>query len=303
MRAFGLARNMKRAFSRSFQLSRHLHMGLTRLNEKSSSIASLSANLTKPGEKGAIADLKDDLPGNFIDKLPEQLISEGNGLKSTRAEHQVDTLKYYDELLKSGFTPQQSKAIIQLLLESLNEEFFEQYNVKFLRNMELENQSHLFNAAETEVKFAIQNSRETALNEQNLKLLKLNRDLQSMHDDLNELIINLLKKDSRVDFNDHKTENTLQQRSISLDLKDCNNKIGTKIIGNVKSEIENLRWQTTRSGLFAVIILVFFIMSGVSISKRISVESEKPVEVILHTIEPEESEATGWPEDPEPNST
>ncbi|SCW00612.1 LAFE_0C08042g1_1 [Lachancea fermentati] len=232
---------------------------------------------------------KDDLPGNLINKLPEELISEGNGLKSTTAENQLDTLKYYNDLIQSGFSPKQSTKVIELLLQTLNEEFFETYNKKFLRKMELENQSHLFNAAETELRYAIQISRETALNEQNLKLTKLNRDLQLLHDDLNELLINLLKKDSRVDFNDHKIENTLLHRNINLTLKDCNNKIGTRIIGNMKSEIENLRWQTTRSGLFAVLVLVFFIMSGVSISKRIATDNDKPVEVILHTIEPEES--------------
>lgn len=232
---------------------------------------------------------KDDLPGNLINKLPEELISEGNGLKSTTAENQLDTLKYYNDLIQSGFSPKQSTKVIELLLQTLNEEFFETYNKKFLRKMELENQSHLFNAAETELRYAIQISRETALNEQNLKLTKLNRDLQLLHDDLNELLINLLKKDSRVDFNDHKIENTLLHRNINLTLKDCNNKIGTRIIGNMKSEIENLRWQTTRSGLFAVLVLVFFIMSGVSISKRIAIDNDKPVEVILHTIEPEES--------------
>lgn len=177
---------------------------------------------------------------------------------------------------------------IELLLQTLNEMFFQDYNDKFLRKTELATQSHLFNAAETELRSAIQISREASLNEQNLKLLQLQRGLHLSHEELNELIINLLRKDSRVDFNDHKIENTLLHRNINLTLKDCNHKIGTRIIGDTKSEIENLRWQTTRSGLFAVLGLVFFIMSGVSISRRISSENDKPVEVVLHTIEPEE---------------
>ncbi|CUS22595.1 LAQU0S06e01596g1_1 [Lachancea quebecensis] len=230
----------------------------------------------------------EDIPGNFIGKLPEKLISEGNGFESTTAENQIDTLRCYERLLRSGFTPKQSTAAIELLLQTLNEEFFAEYNNKFLRKTELDTQSHLFNAAETELRYAIQVSREAALNEQNLKILQLHRGLHLAHDELNEQFINLLKKDSRVDFNDHKIENTLLHRNINLTIKDCNHKIGTRIIGDIKSEIENLRWQTTRSGLFAVLGLVFFIMSGVSISKRLALENEKPVEVVLHTIEPEE---------------
>ncbi|SCV00514.1 LAME_0G10220g1_1 [Lachancea meyersii CBS 8951] len=232
------------------------------------------------------AALSEDLVG----KLPEQLVSEGNGFESTTAENQIDTLRCYEKLLRSGFTPKQSSLAIELLLQTLNNEFFDNYNDKYLRKTELETQSHLFNAAESELRYSIQVSRESALNEQNLKLLQLNRSLHSLHDELNELMINLLKKDSKVDFNDRKIENTLLHRNIHLKLKDCNNKIGTRIIGDTKSDIENLRWQTTRSGLFAVLGLVFFIMSGVSISKRMSSENEKPAEVVLHTIEPEEDD-------------
>lgn len=233
---------------------------------------------------------QDTISSNLINKFPEQLVSVGNGLKPTTAEQQIDTLKYYNMLVKSGFTPIQTNIILDLWIELLDEQFFSIYNDKFLRNMELENQWHLFNTAETELRYAIQTSRETSLNDRNLQVMKADRDIQSCNDELNELIINLLKKDSIVDFNDHKLENTLLHRHIKLRLKDCNNKIGTKIIGQTKSEIENLRWQTTRSGLFAVLVLVFFIMSGASISKRISVENEKPVEVILHTITPEEQD-------------
>lgn len=230
------------------------------------------------------------LPEDFINKLPEQLISQGNGMTPTTAAHQVDSLFLYEMLRANGFNSKQSTIIVDLLLDTLDAQFFDDYNDKFLRNMELENQSHLFNAAETELRYTVQNYRENAINERTMELIKIDRDLNAVNDQLNELFINLLKKDSKVDFNDHKIENTFLHRTINLRLKDCNNKVGTKIIGHIKSEIENLRWQTTRSGLFAVLILVFFIMSGVSISKRLNADNDKPVEVILHTVNPEETD-------------
>ncbi|AAS54772.1 AGR282Wp [Eremothecium gossypii ATCC 10895] len=236
----------------------------------------------------------EDIP-SFFNKLPEKLILESNGMKPTTAENQLDTLRYYKRLRAEGFSSQQTNYIIQLLLSVLNEQFFDHYNSRFLRNMELENQSHLFHAAESELRYSIQNSRESAINEQSLQLMKLNRELHVCRDELNELLINLLQKDSRVDFSDHKSENTLLQRDINIRLRDCNNRIGTKIIGQIKFDIENLRWQTTRSGLFAVLILVFFIMSGASISRRIAAEHDKPVEVVLHTVEPEERELDDLP--------
>ncbi|SCU89023.1 LAFA_0E15786g1_1 [Lachancea sp. 'fantastica'] len=274
-----------------YRLSRYakhawnLPLALQRTHLRIRTLGTLKEDKTNSGPK-----LQETLADNLIGDLPQQLVSEGNGFPSTSAENQIDTLRCYEKLLRSGFTPKQSSLAIELLLQTLNTEFFDTYNDRFLRKTELETQSHLFDAAESELRYTIQISRESALSEQNLKLLQLNRSLHLLHDELNELTINLLKKDSKVDFNDRKIENTLLHRNIHLQLKDCNNKIGTRIIGDTKSDIENLRWQTTRSGLFAVLGLVFFIMSGVSISKRISSENYKPAEVVLHTIEREEED-------------
>lgn len=227
----------------------------------------------------------DDI-ASFFNKLTETLTLDNNGTKPTSAENQLDTLRYYLLLTEKGFTSVQTNLIIQLMLSLINEQFFYGCNSKFLRNMELENQSYLFNAAESELRYFIQTSREVSLNEKNLQLMKLNRELNLYRDELNELIINLLKKDSRVDFNDHQCENTLLHRNIKIRLKECNNKIGTKIIGQMKFEVENLRWETTRNGLFTMLFLVFFIMSGVSISRHIW--NDKPIEVMSQTAGPEE---------------
>ncbi|CDH11874.1 uncharacterized protein ZBAI_03660 [Zygosaccharomyces bailii ISA1307] len=227
---------------------------------------------------------------NFLKRMPERLVSEGDGLKPTTAARQFDTLGLYQRLSKEGFTANQSEAIISLLLELLDDLFYKEYNHIYLNDMELENQSHLFHAAESELKYAIQNSRDTQLNNQHLQLMKLIRDLEALHDEMNEMSINCLQKDSKVDFNNQKIENTLLQRQIKLELSDCINKISTKILGKTRSDIENLRWQTTRSGLLAVLILVFFMVGGASISNRISAEKDKPMQVTLHTVDSEEHE-------------
>lgn len=225
----------------------------------------------KPSNSSGTPTLSD----NIINKVPEQLISQGNGMKPTKAENQIDTLACYNRLQEQGFTSQQTDLIIDLLLETLNKEYFSHYNTTFLQNMELENQSHLFHAAETELKYAVQTSRDTQLNDQHLQLLKLIRDLDSLQDEINEMIINLLQKDSKVDFNNQKIENTLLHRKINLELSDCSNKVATKLLGNARSEIERLRWQTTRSGLLAILMLVFSIMGGASFARKANAQNEE----------------------------
>ncbi|KAL3234448.1 hypothetical protein RNJ44_03210 [Nakaseomyces bracarensis] len=234
------------------------------LNLNSSSAAKLESKLESKGSKTE----DDDTPLDFIYKLPEQLISQGNGLTPTTASRQINTLDYYKKLkYEGGFNKNQTNAVIDMLLELINDEFYNTYNTKFLRDMELNKQSHLFNSAETELKYAIQNSRETQLNSKHIELMLLQRDLASLHDEISGMIINSINKDSKMDFNNHKLENTLMLKEVNLALSDCKNKIITNLIGQLRSDVENLRWQTTRSGLVAILLLVLMVMGTVSLTK------------------------------------
>ena len=119
----------------------------------------------------------------LLDRFSEDFITQGNGLKPTTSQNQLDTIKFYQMLRERGnFSDEQCKIIIALLLQLLNDQFYSCYNDLFLRDMELNKQSHLFSSLETELKFAIQNSRDTQLNEHHLQLLKLKRELNSIHD-------------------------------------------------------------------------------------------------------------------------
>ncbi|CCH61169.1 hypothetical protein TBLA_0E01090 [Henningerozyma blattae CBS 6284] len=249
-------------FNNPFRLVRSKYIHPLRL--------SLPSPFTFPNYLSTNANSTDDETSvELIEKLPIEVSMTGQNLRHTTAQNQLDTAKFYDLLIKEGgFTPRQSLLILHLIMQILNENFYNHYNIKFLRNMELENEEHLFHTAENELKSAVQISRDTLLNEQHLQLIKLIRDLDSLQDEINEMVINLLQNESKVAFHNQKSENTLLQQRIKLDLSDCNNKIGTEIMGNLRSDIENFRWQTTRSGLIAVLALVFSIMAGVNISKQ-----------------------------------
>ncbi|CAI4972018.1 ANM_HP_G0214850.mRNA.1.CDS.1 [Saccharomyces cerevisiae] len=232
----------------------------------------------------------------LLDRFSEDFITQGNGLKPTTSQNQLDTIKFYQMLRERGnFSDEQCKIIIALLLQLLNDQFYSCYNDLFLRDMELNKQSHLFSSLETELKFAIQNSRDTQLNENNLQLLKLKRELNSIHDELNEIIIDLLQKDAKLEFNNQKLENTLLYRQLNLKLNDCSNKIQTKILGDIRSHIENLRWQTTRNGLLVILVLVCSIMIGVSASKKERPGLQEPEEPEI--LAPKEDIDTTFPQD------
>lgn len=217
----------------------------------------LSSDETKP---------KDDL----IKTLSEQLILETNlNLnKPTFAENQVDTMRLATSLIKNGYTEKQALAIINVFIKILNDEFYSDYHEMYLTDFEIDKQVHLFNSLQSEIQYIIQNSRDTQMNQHHLQIRLLERDLDSDFDGINEMIIDKLKKDSQLDFNNQKNDNTLLYKLLNLKLRDCNNKITIKINAEMKSDIENLRWHTTRSGLLAIVVLVSLVLTGSNVSSK-----------------------------------
>lgn len=283
----GTLRN--RILSTSKPINRYKFPSLTakrtiRLNNKDNQneapIMSKSMSMSTHGSvtktKSSGAGKNDSSDGNdLIKTLSEQLILETtlNLHKPTSAENQVDTMSTYNKLLAS-FTPGQSKAIVSTMLHLLNEQFYKTYNDKFLRDFEIDKQDHLFNSLQSEVQYTITNTRDIEINKHHLQLMKLKRDLDSIVDEINEMIIDQYEKNCRLDFHEHKNANTLLYKKINLNLNDCSNKITIRIISGIKSEIETLRWQTTRSGLLAVIIIASSFMIGVNVSNK---KSKAPV--------------------------
>ncbi|CCD26761.1 Put7p NDAI_0I01920 [Naumovozyma dairenensis CBS 421] len=225
---------------------------------------------------------------DLLTRLHEQLINEINTNLNhpTFAENQVDTMEVFEKLSKVNWVNKEEKeegmnreklarlniqrkeALLTVLLHLLNDEFYSSYNDKYLRDLELDKQSHLFNSLSSEIQYIIQNSRDIQLNNQHLQIMKLIRDLDSIQDEINELTINDLKKDCQLAFNNQKFENTLLYKNINLELNDSSNKITINILAGIRSSIENFRWQTTRSGLLALLVLVFLILTGVNQSKK-----------------------------------
>lgn len=231
-----------------------------------------SVSASKPVEqkKNSLSEGND-----LIKTLSEQLILETtlNLHKPTSAENQVDTMSTYHQLL-TKFTPGQSKAIMATMLYLLNEQFYTTYNDKFLRDFEINKQDHLFNSLQSEIQYTITNTRDVEMNQHHLQLMRLKRDLDSIVDEINEMIIDQYEKNCKLDFHEHKNANTLLYKRINLNLNDCSNKITIQIISGIKSEIETLRWQTTRSGLLAVVILASSFLITVNVSNK---KSRSPV--------------------------
>ncbi|CCF55928.1 hypothetical protein KAFR_0A04920 [Kazachstania africana CBS 2517] len=224
-------------------------------------------SLNRPKEN---ADLLPKSKNDLIKTLSEQLILETHVSlnKPSRAENQLNTMEINDKLLSNGFTKDQSTQIITAMINLLNNEFYFKYNDLYLYDFEINKQLHLFNFLQSEIQYIIKNSREIQFNLQNLQIMKLQKDLNSNFNELNELVLKSLQKDSNIEFNNQKYENSSLYSKLNLDLNDCNNKITIKMLSGIKYDIENLRWHTTRSGLIAILFLVSLILTGVNVTNN-----------------------------------
>lgn len=227
---------------------------------------------------------KDDKSSESVLDVPIS-VELGRKVDGELVKNYVDTMNVFNQLKKLGFNEGQSDVILKLLNENLTVQLNKMDN-KYTSSMEMENESYLFEAAQSELRIEINTSRELDLNTLENEKNSLDNLLREESEDLNKLLI-VSKNDTQVLINDQNSENTLMQKKIKLRIRELDNKISTNINSDIKSEVESLRWQTTRNGIFAILILVFTIMGGTSISRRINRE-EQPTEVILHTIKPEE---------------
>lgn len=224
-------------------------------------------------------------------QTPEDIIRQGNLLPATTAKKQVDTMKLYDELMNTKeFSHLQAKTIVNLLVETLDEQFYSTYNYKYVRNMELDNFGYLYDNLSNDLKFELAQLSNNHLMKRNIQILKLQEDLANITEELNQSVITELQKGSKVDFTNHKIENTLLHKDINMRLKQLDYKINTHLFGRLQSQTEQLRWYTMKNGLLALLALVSMVIVGANFNKFINTEKPPP-SVVLKTVEKEEDGA------------
>ncbi|KAH3687255.1 hypothetical protein WICPIJ_001771 [Wickerhamomyces pijperi] len=253
----------------------------TQIQYRIPNISQIHTNSTNPNEKEGISRFPD--PIKEQEKI-DQKLQDTLDDDPTPEKQYLDTLTIFNELKQLGFNDRQCDLILRLIKDNLGNQL-ENLDEKILTTLELENELYLFEAATSELRVEIQRSRETEFNILNNEKNVLENYLIEESDELNKQLI-ISKNDSQVLINDQISENTLLQKRIKKLIQDLDNKISTDIRSDIKSEIESLRWHTTRNGIMAVLVLVFCIMGGTSISKRLNRE-DHPQEIILRTIEPE----------------
>lgn len=172
-----------------------------------------------------------------------------------KMEPYMDTYDVYRQLKTSGFTESQAEEIINLLIVQLNSKLLKLPS-KYSEVYELENEKYLYESAQQELRVDVTRNREKNINECISLINDLERDFNNIQDELNNDLLQL-KNNNQVTINDEKQENTLMSKKLFLKIQESNHKITTELIGNMRSEIESLRWHMSRWGIMSILVAIF----------------------------------------------
>lgn len=177
-----------------------------------------------------------------------------------------DTFKIYTTLRFSGFTEGQADVILRAIRDMLGARL-EECKEEGVPTTGVDNEAYLFEAACSELKTEVQKMREMQGADYMGNLARLQRDVEITQQELNEYMTTL-KSGMDLDINDHKNATKEEEALVHLEIQELHNKIAIEIISDLKSEIEALRWQTTRRGLAAVIFVASAVLVSLSASKK-----------------------------------
>ncbi|GMM27916.1 Put7 protein [Martiniozyma asiatica (nom. inval.)] len=208
-----------------------------------------------------------------------------------RMEAFFDTYKVYQQFKNSGFTEEQSLALMKytyFILEDKLTWLHQAYSPK----VDLENEDYLFKAAHSELLVEITNSREISLMNLTNAMIILRRAFTNLEDETSAQI--KLNDDMiKMEINQFKHENNLHQKTLNLKNSDLNSRIISELVSGLKSEIEFFRWELTRAGILSIMVMAICIMGTWSLTNKSAPLEEEdykgPILVPLHEATDEES--------------
>ncbi|KAI8871291.1 hypothetical protein GQ42DRAFT_162105 [Ramicandelaber brevisporus] len=205
---------------------------------------------------------------------------------------QFDTFKMVKSLQTNNvFTHGQAVAIMRCV-EALLRDRTASVSSQLLTKPELDNDAYLFTAALAELRFESQTQRRNDHASMRFDLDQLNRDVDTLSQRLREEIA-ALKSDIQIEMNNHRNDARDSLGRIEMEMYGLNNKFTVRL-GEVKTEIEAMKWDTVQRaivGLFGCVGSVMLItwvyrtfthgphMPEVSVVDVVESRSRSPMEI------------------------
>ncbi|GMM51722.1 hypothetical protein DASB73_026850 [Starmerella bacillaris] len=174
---------------------------------------------------------------------------------STMKSHPIyfSTQELYSGLVKGGLTSKQATVLLEVL-ETFNNEIASQSLSQSVPISADANGRYLIDAASSEIRDEVVLSRQASITTFRSQLARLQRDVEILEQEAMEKAT-MLKADLDMEIHERKISTRDDENAIDMQIHDLNNKISTRLNSDLKSEIENLRWQITRRSLTCVALI------------------------------------------------
>ncbi|GBB94170.1 hypothetical protein RclHR1_02300011 [Rhizophagus clarus] len=190
-----------------------------------------------------------------------------------KSQYYFNTYKIVKDLEVQGFTRGQAEAIMRGM-EALLINGFKTHS-KLLSKADLENETYLFQASLSDLRIEMQIIRKNSLVDLSSENSLIQREVSSLHQKLQD-DIGKMRHFIQLDINNYKADIREEQKKKELNIQRIDNKF-TISSGDVRTDIEALKWETTRMalmGLFGLAVFSFGIMFFTSNKKSKEISSE-----------------------------
>ncbi|KAK6361979.1 hypothetical protein TWF730_005685 [Orbilia blumenaviensis] len=192
--------------------------------------------------------------------------------------HNFDTYAMVKQLEAGGLTYGQSVLAMKAIRGLLSVNLDKAKESMVTKSMS-ENENYLFRAACSELKTETEFSRREALEKTRIDRAQIQHDYEQLEQKLNEDLMNLKDEVSGL-FNDRKIVTRQEQRAMEIKIQELNYKLTILLNGDMRSEIEALRWTTTRRGLIAIAIIAVLVVTLIRYTSVQSHASKKEKEAV-----------------------
>ncbi|KAG0166167.1 hypothetical protein DFQ28_007657 [Apophysomyces sp. BC1034] len=164
-------------------------------------------------------------------------------------QHHFDTYRLLLDLEHQGFTRSQAEVVMKGIKFKLRESAAILRQRLLLRS-DLENEAYLFKAALSELRTEIQIMRRNDTQLLQTEASLITREVENLAQKLREDVATM-KNEVMLDMNNRKNETREEQKVIDMRIQEINNKL-TVLLGDVRTGIEAVRWETIWKGMTGV---------------------------------------------------
>lgn len=164
-----------------------------------------------------------------------------------------NTQEIYTQLTQSGLSAGKASTLLAILKKFTNA-MAERCKEQSVPISASANETYLFDAASSEIRDEITLLRQSSVTSFRSQLARLQRDVEILDQESMEMAT-LLKADLDMEVHERKNATRDDENAIAMKIHDLSNKISTRLNSELKSEIENLRWQITRRSLTSVALI------------------------------------------------